>query len=89
MQRAQLLALRLTAQMQAQRAITVHSDNQTISVRGPYFIDSAIENETDILDNDWLDSARLIYVQYRYSRSTDGKPQAYLDLLQKFRIMGV
>ena len=26
-----------------------HSDNQTISVRGPYFIDSAIENETDIL----------------------------------------
>ena len=47
------------------------------------------ENETDILDNDWLDSARLIYVQYRYSRSTDGKPQAYLDLLQKFRIMGV
>lgn len=46
-------------------------------------------NETDILDNDWLDSARLIYVQYRYSRSTDGKPQAYWDLLQKFRIMGV
>ena len=47
------------------------------------------ENETDILDNNWLDSARLIYVQYRYSRSTDGKPQAYWDLLQKFRIMGV
>ena len=47
------------------------------------------ENETDILDNGWLDSARLIYVQYRYSRSKDGKPQAYLNLLQKFRIMGV
>lgn len=46
-------------------------------------------NETDILDNDWLDSARLIYVQYRYSRSTEGKPRAYWDLLQKFRIMGV
>ena len=46
-------------------------------------------NETDILDNDWLDSARLIYVQYRYSRSIEGKPQAYWDLLQKFRIMGV
>lgn len=47
------------------------------------------ENETDLLDNDWLNSARLIYVQYRYSRSLDGKPQAYWDLLQKFRIMGV
>lgn len=47
------------------------------------------EDETDLLDNDWLNSARLIYVQYRYSRSLDGKPQAYWDLLQKFRIMGV
>ncbi|WP_312056835.1 head-tail connector protein [Acinetobacter courvalinii] len=47
------------------------------------------ESETDILDNDWLDSARLIYVQYRYGRSLEGKPQAYWDLLQKFRIMGV
>lgn len=47
------------------------------------------EDETDLLDNDWLNSARLIYVQYRYRRSLDGKPQAYWDLLQKFRIMGV
>lgn len=45
--------------------------------------------ETDLIDNQWLDSARLIYVQYRYSRSDQGKPQAYWDLLQKFRIMGV
>ena len=46
-------------------------------------------DESDIVDNDWLDSARLIYVQYRYSRSLGAKPKAYLDLLQKFRSMGV
>lgn len=46
-------------------------------------------NETDLIDNNWLDSARLIYVQYRHSRSDQGKPQAYWDLIQKFRIMGV
>lgn len=46
-------------------------------------------NETDIVDNNWLDSARLIYVQYRYSRSSEGKPQAYWDLIQKFRVMGI
>lgn len=46
-------------------------------------------NDCDLLDNKWLDSARLIYIQYRYSRSLEGKPQAYLSLLQKFRIMGV
>lgn len=45
--------------------------------------------ETDLVDNSWLDSARLIYIQYRYSRSDEGKPQAYWDLIQKFRIMGV
>jgi hypothetical protein len=45
--------------------------------------------ETDIVDNKWLDSARLIYVQYKHNRSLAGKPQAYWDLLQKFRIMGV
>ena len=46
-------------------------------------------NLTDIVDNKLLDSARLLFVQYRYSRSMDAKPQAYLDLLQKFRDMGV
>lgn len=46
-------------------------------------------NETDLVDNEALDSARLIFVQYRYSRSADGKPKAYWDLLQKFREMGV
>lgn len=46
-------------------------------------------NETDIIDNHWIDSARLIYIQYRYARSNRGKPQAYWDLIQKFRIMGV
>lgn len=46
-------------------------------------------NETDLVDNEALDSARLIFVQYRYSRSLDDKPQAYWSLLQKFREMGV
>lgn len=46
-------------------------------------------NDCDLVDNKWLDSARLIYIQYRYSRSLEGKPQAYLSLIQKFRIMGV
>ncbi|PWB13357.1 hypothetical protein DCO44_14440 [Acinetobacter sp. AM] len=46
-------------------------------------------NETDLVDNEALDSARLIFVQYRYSRSLEGKPQAYWSLLQKFREMGV
>lgn len=46
-------------------------------------------NESDLVDNAALDSARLIFVQYRYSRSADGKPKAYWDLLQKFREMGV
>jgi hypothetical protein len=46
-------------------------------------------NESDLVDNTVLDSARLIFVQYRYSRSADGKPKAYWDLLQKFREMGV
>ena len=46
-------------------------------------------NDCDLLDNKWLDSARLIYIQYRYSRSLEDKPKAYLSLLQKFRNMGV
>lgn len=46
-------------------------------------------DESDILDNHWLDSARLIYVDYRYSRSPEGKPKAYWDLIKKFRIIGV
>lgn len=46
-------------------------------------------NESDLVDNAALDSARLIFVQYRYSRSGEGKPKAYWDLLQKFREMGV
>ena len=46
-------------------------------------------NDSDLIDNNWLDSARLIYIQYRYSRSLEDKPQAYLSLIQKFRIMGV
>ena len=47
------------------------------------------ENETDLVDNEALDSARLIFIQYRYSRCMDAKPQAYWSLLQKFREMGV
>lgn len=47
------------------------------------------ESDLDLVDSKWLDSLRLIYVQYRYSRSTGDKPKAYWALLQKYRLMGV
>lgn len=46
-------------------------------------------SETDIVDCKKLDNARLIFIEYKYSRSMNGKPQAYWDTLQPIREMGV
>lgn len=46
-------------------------------------------DETDIIDCKKLDNARLLFIQYKYSRSLDGKPQAYWDTLRSLRNIGV
>lgn len=46
-------------------------------------------DELDILDSKKIDNARLLFVQYKYSRSLDGKPQAYWDTLRSIRNIGV
>lgn len=46
-------------------------------------------DESDIVDCKKLDNARLIFIEYKYSRSTAAKPQAYYDNIRTLRNIGV
>ncbi|AWL19453.1 hypothetical protein DIW83_10660 [Acinetobacter nosocomialis] len=68
---------------QADEEIATDIDRKIISD------ESERTSETDIVDCKKLDNARLIFIVYKYSRSLEGKPQAYWDTLQSIRNMGV
>ncbi|EMP2007352.1 phage gp6-like head-tail connector protein [Acinetobacter baumannii] len=68
---------------QADEEIAIDIDRKIISN------ESERTSDTDIVDCKKLDNARLIFIEYKYSRSLEGKPQAYWDILQPIREMGV
>lgn len=69
--------------IQADEEITIDIDRKII------LDESERTSETDIVDCKKIDNARLIFIEYKYSRSLEGKPQAYWDTLQPIRDMGV
>ncbi|WP_315075531.1 head-tail connector protein [Acinetobacter guillouiae] len=52
-------------------------------------LESDRQDETDVVDCKKLDNARILYIQYKYSRSLDEKPRAYWDTLRSLRNIGV
>lgn len=46
-------------------------------------------DESDIVDCRKIDNAREAFILYKYSRSLDGKPQAYWSALRSIRNIGV
>lgn len=68
---------------QAEEEIQTDLDRKII------FSESERVDETDIVDCKKLDNAREAFILYKYSRSLDGKPQAYWSALRSLRIIGV